>query len=298
MILVTGATGTVGRHVVAELAARGVSFRVLSRFAAKARSLLGPDIDVVEGDLADPASLGSAFTGTTALFLATNMDPKAVGWHENALRAAQEAGVQHVVRLSQLAAHRKSRLQAARWHAEINEALARSGLSFTILAPHYFMSNTLAAAGSLRAEGVFYGHSGEGKVAVVDPRDIAAVAAAVMVAPAAYVGKELVITGPQALSGAEMADVMSRVLEMQVRYVDIDGAAYRQEMIEAGYPPWLADDLVTMAATFARGLGAQVLPTVQQVTGRPARTFETFMRDHASNFLGYAPLGAPGAVPA
>ncbi len=172
MILVTGGTGTVGSEVVKQLASLGTKFRVLARNPDKA--IKSPNVEVMRGDLADAVALGRALQGVDKLFLLTNSTPQTVELQSGVIAAARKAGVKHVVRLSVPGADLASPIQLARWHAQTDQELKKSGLAWTLLQPGYFMQNVLGSAATIKKDGAFYGCMGQGKAAVVDARDIAA----------------------------------------------------------------------------------------------------------------------------
>src|SRR5438132_4180182 len=173
---VTGATGTIGKDVVKELRGLGARFKVVARDPEKARKALG-NVEIAKGDLADRASLEAAFKGGTKLFLLGPPSPTQVADQHNAIEAAKRAEIQHVVRLSAIGAETGSKLSLGRWHGQTDEELRQSGLRWTILQPHSFMQNLLGQAGTIKQQGAIYGSFRDGRVALIDARDIARVAA-------------------------------------------------------------------------------------------------------------------------
>ena len=160
---------------------------------------------------------------------------------------------------------------------------AASGLEWTSLRPGSFMQNFLRYADSVKAAGVFYGCQGDAPIALIDTRDVAAVAARCLV-DGGHAGKVYELSGPETLTYAEAAAALATASGRPVAYVDVPPAAARQGMVDAGLPPWLADDLVGLAALFEGPLGRQTTSVVADVTGRPARTFAAFAREHAGLF--------------
>jgi len=282
MILVTGATGTVGSILVQQLQQSGATFKVLVRNPDKARSQ-GVAAEIVRGDLAEPASIETALKGVDALFLLTPSTPDSAKWHANAYAAAKKTGVARVVRLSVIGADRSSPVALSRWHAQSDDDLRATGLKWTVLRPGYFMQNFLGSAASIRREGAFYGASKQGRVAMIDARDIAAVAAKVLVS-GGYEGKTWDLTGPEAITQDDAAKKLSALLGRPVKYVDLPPEKYKAALLGAGIPEWLASDFIAMNAQFASGGAAAVTPAVEQVTGRKARTFDQFVEDYAKSF--------------
>ena len=283
MILVTGATGTTGSEVVKQLAAAGKKVRALVRSPEKAAGLKGPNVELVQGDLADVKSLDAAFKGVETLFLLSGGDPQQTELQGNALKAAKRAGVKRVVKMSAMGADAGSPINLARWHAQTEKELKDSGMAWTILQPHYFMQNFMMNAATIKSQGAFYGSFKDGKLAMVDARDIADVAAKVLTTPG-HEGKTYAITGPEGLSMSEAATRLGAAIGKPVRYVDLPPDQFKRGMVGAGLPEWMASDLTGMAAWFSTGGGATPAPTVQGITGKPARSFDTFARDFAGAF--------------
>src|ERR687887_722965 len=176
MILITGATGRAGGATLTHLCSKGVPVRALVRNAAKAALVAGPQVETVIGDLAQPRSLESALDGVTSALLVSPLDPRQVELQGNFIDAAKRAGRVHVVKISGLGTALDSPVRSGRWHAQTEMHLAESGLPFTHLRPPFFMQNVLRFAPTIRASGEFVGALKQGKVAMVDTHDIAAVA--------------------------------------------------------------------------------------------------------------------------
>lgn len=283
MILVTGGTGTTGGEVVRLLREQGEPFTVMVRSAAKAETLQAAGVEVVLADLADPASLAPAMKGAESLFLLSGSVANQAELQLNAVEAAETAGVGFIVKVSALGADPESPLTLGRAHADVEEGLAASGIPHAILRPGSFMQNFLGSAETIRSQDRFYGSSGEGKVAMIDARDIASVAVAILTGEG-HTGQVYTLTGPEALSNAVAAAVLSEVLGREISYVDVPGDTLKAGLIEAGLDEWLADDLVTLNGMVAQGAGAQVTDDVERVTGRPARPFAQFAADYADAF--------------
>ncbi|MHB8874722.1 MAG: SDR family oxidoreductase [Myxococcaceae bacterium] len=281
MILVTGGTGTVGSEVVKQLASAGIRFRLLARNPDKA--IRSPGIEVVKGDLSDAAALASALAGVDKLFLLSSSMPGSVELVKGVIDAAKKAGVKHVVRLSAAGADAASPIQLARWHAQTEKDLKASGMAWTVLQPGYFMQNFLGSAAGIKKDGAFYGCMGQGKASLVDARDIAAVAVACLTGEG-HAGKTYAITGGEALSQDDAAMKLSAAVGKQVKYVDLPPEQFKQGLLSAGLPDWLAADYVTMHRFFSTGAAAGSAPTVRALTGKTPRGFDAFARDYAASF--------------
>jgi len=282
MIMVTGATGTIGKEVVKELRGMDARFRVVARDPKKARKLLG-DVQIVRGDLGDRGSLDAAFEGGTKLFLLGPGSPTQVADQHNAIEAAKAAGITHVVRSSAFVSDTESTVPLGRWHGQTDEELRRSGLKWTILQPEAFMQNLLGSVGTIKQQGAIYGTSKDGKIAMIDARDIARVAAHALV-DSEHEGKTYVLTGPEAVDYAQVAETFSHMLGRPVKYVDLPPEQARLGMLGTGLPEWLVDILLGLSSIYAAGRGAQVTDAVEHVGGAKPRTIAEFVRDHVLAF--------------
>jgi len=283
MILVVGATGTNGRELVGRLAAAGQPVRAMVRNPQKAEGLRGPTVEVVAGDLDDPASLDAALTGVDRAFFVASVDRRYVGWFANFLAAARRSGSPHVVKFSGMGAGTDSPAEITRQHGETDEALAGSGLPFTILRPNSFHQNMLWSAGTIKDHGAFYLPMGEARQSLVDVRDIAAVAAGVLTG-SGHEGKTYEVTGPGSLTYHEVADRLSAAVGKPVRYVAVTPEAALDSMLGSGMPEWNARAVVELYGVFAAGHAARTTDTVERVTERVPISFERFARDHAGSF--------------
>ncbi len=284
MILITGATGTTGTEVVKQLAGKGASVRALARSPEKAAHLSADNVKIAKGDLSDPASLDAALEGVERVFINSSADPQMGMLQGNMINAAKRAGVQHLVKMSALGTSPDSPIGLARWHAEIEKMASRSGLTCTFLHPTFFMQNLLMYANSIKAEGVFYATNRDGKGAMVDARDIAAVAAAVLTEDG-HGGQTYPITGPEALSYSDAAAILSEALGKPVRYIDVPPETAAHQMLDTGMPKWFVDDILKLSEVFAGGHAAEVVTTVRDVAKVDPRTFVQFAQDYASAFV-------------
>ncbi len=278
MILITGATGTVGRELTRQLLEAGQPVRILTRDAGKTSTLQG-QVEIAVGDLDKPETFRAAMEGVERLFLVTASTQQDV----NVLRAARDAGVGHIVKLSTFEAVDPMMAEHVKWHRQREELIRASGLAWTFLRPTMFMSTALDWAKTIRQEGVFYFPGGEGKVPAVDPWDVAAVAV-VALTESGHAGQAYALTGRQALSFGEMAQVLARILEKPVRYIDIPEETAGEEMRKAGLPDYVIDGLVGTFTALRAGRLDYCTEDVERVTGQPPRTFEAWCRHHLSAF--------------
>ncbi|ORT56569.1 NAD(P)H-binding protein [Streptomyces sp. CB03238] len=277
MILVTGATGNVGRHVVAELAARGEKARLLVRDAGRARNLEA--VDVVEGDLTRPWTLPAALDGVTAVFLFA-----VPGSGPSFVEAARRAGVLRVVMLSSDAVEDSVAEQPnpiAAYHAEIEQALTGSNLQWTLLRSSHMATNALSWARQIRTGDVVRGPYAGAAAAPVHEADLAAVAVRALTGDN-HAGRAYRITGPQSLTAAEQVALIGEALGRPLRYEELPPEVAREQM--AAYVPAFLLDALLRGWADSVGKAAAVTAVVEEITGRPARTFAQWARDHAADF--------------
>lgn len=292
MILITGATGNNGGEIVRLLSRTGVPCRALVRTNEKAAVLVGlPGVELAYGDFARPDSLAVALEGIDRALLISSADPKLPELQGNFIQAAKRAGVPYVVKFSGAWAMDGADLREwrfARWHAEAEKILEDSGLAFTHLQPNQFMQVYLRFQPMIAAQGKFFAACKESKVSPVDIRDIAAVAVAVLTG-SGHEGKSYVITGPESLTYAEIADKLSVAIGKKVAYVDVPLEQARQTMVDSGAPGWFVDGQMEQYQVRLKGLQAAVTQVVSQVAKKQPITFSQFAQDYAPLFRGEQP---------
>ena len=283
MILVTGATGQVGRATLSELERMSARTRVLIRSEARAADLDLAGIEVAIGDFADPASLSRGLQGVDAVLLVSPLDPQQVELQGNLIDAAVRAGVEHVVKISGLATAPDSRVRSGRWHAETEARLEASGMAWTCLRPPYFFQNLLRLAPVVAASGLLPTTlAPEVRIAMVDVRDVGAVAAHCLSDPG-HRGRHYRVTGPAALGYLEVAGRLSALLGRRIEVARIPRDVARERFLREG-PAWHADTLLEFDAAFADGDGSVVSPTVLEVTGSLPRDLDSFLSEQLDVF--------------
>jgi len=268
-ILVTGATGTVGKHVTEQLVRRGASVRALTRNPGRARTILPEGAEIVAGDLMRPESLREAVKGVEAMFLIVSSDePQAdLNTDPRVVAMAAEAGVKRVVVLVGFE------------EGPVEEAVRGSGMEWTLVKPVEFMANVLADWGpSIRGEGVVRELNGEARSARVHEGDIAAVAVEALLGDGHH-GKSYVLTGPEVLTRREAVRAVAAGIGKDIRFIELTEEEARQRWREQGYDEESIDFFVQMAFQTPEA-GRTVLPTVEQVLGRPARTLAEWAAEH------------------
>ena len=272
-IALTGATGTVGRAVIGELAARGVRPRAIVRGTPGAT--LAGSADIAVADLEHSEHLEQRLVGTRRLLVITPLHPQQGALQRRIIDAAGRAGVAHVVKLSALGADPAARTEIHRQHGLGDAHLIRSGMGYTCLRPNAFMQNAVQWQASIARTDAIALPVGDARVSMIDARDIAAVAAQVLTAPELDNGVHD-LTGPEALTYAEVAEHLSRAVGRTIGHRDVRPDEARCAMLSAGMPPWAADARLELYATYRAGAAALTTTTVAELTGRPPRRFADF----------------------
>jgi uncharacterized protein YbjT (DUF2867 family) len=285
MILVTGATGKNGTEILKRLSGRAERIRAMVH---KQRDIVNAThncaLEFVEADFDDTASLRKALNGVQRAFLVTNSSERVEERQLRFVALARESGVKHIVYLSQLHASPDSPLRFLRYHAAVEEALRGSGMSHTNLRPNLYMQGLLMIGKSIASEGRFLAPAGDARVSVVDVRDVAAVAVAALT-QTRHEGKTYDITGPEALTHAEMAAQLSQVLDRPVKFVDVPEQPFREALRSLLMPDWQADGLIEDYAHYRRGEASGISSAVEEATGQRPHSFREFARDNKAAFL-------------
>jgi len=278
--LITGATGNIGSLVVKRLIERGDRLGVFVREAARAQDLYGSQVEIAVGDLADPASLELALRNIDTLFL-VNAGPDLALRDEISAQTAHAAGVQRVVKLSTKDVEQN--VGTGIWHAKGESAIRATGVRFVFVRPSGFMTNALAWATSIKEEGIVRSATGEGKIAFIHPADIAEVAVTALVNPE-YDGQSLSITGPEPLSYSEMTAKIGQVIGRRLRFEPIAEKESRKQLSAAGEQPASVDYHLSIFRAIREGRLASVTDTIQSILGRPAISFDCWVRENAGAF--------------
>ena len=277
-VLVTGATGSTGQALWEALARRGVPARAMVRRPEDVERFT----DAVVADLDDDAAVAAALVGVERAYLVTPSSERAETQQVRFVEAAAKAGVAHLVVLSQLGSREDSPVRFLRYHAAVERRVRELGLGHTFLRPNLYFQGLLAFAPLIARTGGFGAPIGDARVSAIDVRDIGEVAAAVLAAEAP-VDATLTLTGPQALTHAEMAASLSAALRRPVAFADVPPEAFAQALTGV-LPPWQVEGLLEDYAHYARGEAAEITSAVEDVTERPPRPFDAFAGDHVADF--------------
>lgn len=274
-VLVLGASGNVGTALCRRLAGE-VPVRAFYDPSTPQVSALPREVTEIHGTFDDAAALHEAMNGADSVFMLTPPSDSQVRWQRAIVQTARDQGVRRIVKLSAFDSSRDSALRMGRWHYDGEAAVAESGCEYVVLRPQYFLQMQVNALKAAARTGVLTGPAAnELRMAMVDVRDIAAVAA-VMLTGSGYLGEVLVPTGPSAFSFDEMAAELAEVIGRQVRYVQQSSQQVRAEFTARSWPSWHIDDYLTIHGEAASPL---VTDCVVRVTGREPTSLASFLRD-------------------
>ncbi len=281
-ILVTGATGTVGRQVVEQLVKRGAHVRAFVRDPAKANFPAG--VDIVQGDLLDVDSLRSAFSGVTTLFLLNAVVADEYTQALVALNLAREAGIERIVYLSVIHSDVYVNVPHFAGKYGVERMIEQMGMKATILRPAYFMGNDLTIKDVVTGFAVYPMPIGNKGVAMVDTRDIGEVAAIELMrrqqSAVPLPLERINLVGPDTLTGTSIAAIWTEVLGRRITYPGDDPAAFEQSLRQF-MPTWMAFDMRLMSERFITDGMAPEAGDVERLTsllGRPLHSYREFAR--------------------
>lgn len=285
-ILVTGATGNVGRHVVQQLVQRGAQVRALVRNPANAN--LPEGVEIVQGDLLDVDALRQAVQGVSTLFLLNAVVADEFTQALITLNVAREAGVRRVVYLSVIHSDRYVNVPHFAGKFGVERMIEQMGFNATILRPAYFMDNDLTIKDVVLGYGVYPMPIGSRGLAMIDARDIGEIAAIELLsrdrAPDDSALTRINLVGPDTLTGADIADIWSETLGRAIAYGGDDTAGFEQNLRQF-MPAWMAYDMRQMAERF---LSDGMVPEagdgerLTRLLGRPLRSYRDFAADAAA----------------
>jgi uncharacterized protein YbjT (DUF2867 family) len=288
-ILVSGASGTVGSEVVKQLfSSTDAKIKAAARSVEKIKNLESSKVKVVSIDYNKPESLKEALKDVDKLFLLTPDVPNADELASNLVNEAKRTGVRYIVKQSVMGADEGANVGTMRLHRKAERIIEESGIPYTFLRPNEFMQNFINFHGhSIKNNNAFYLPLENAKVSVVDVRDIAAVAVKALTENGdnnKHNNKTYLITGPEALSYHQMADLLSNATGKKISYVSISEEEARAAMKEMGMDVWLINTISELANYFKKGYASQVSSVVEEVTGKKPVSFSQFAQDYTSAF--------------
>jgi uncharacterized protein YbjT (DUF2867 family) len=279
MILITGATGRIGRRVVKHLLDANQDVRVLVRSLEKAKRLLPTNnIEVVVGDLGDSNAVNSAMQGVESVLLVSPVAPDQVELQGNLVRAASNQEPKpYVVKISGLMTSLDSYVDSGRWHAETEQKIKDTGLPYTFLRPLFFMQNLQFLLRSAKIEGVIRSGVKDARIAMIDAEDIAAVAALLLIEKKPLMNQAVELTAINSVTYKEVAAVLSQLLGREMRYEEQSLDQIREALINAGQPEWHINILLQFNRAFQEGHGSAANNIVRDLLGKAPTTLQQYL---------------------
>jgi uncharacterized protein YbjT (DUF2867 family) len=280
MILITGASGNVGKEVVKQALQMGI--RVRATFQSPTSASGAPSgVEVAIMDYNKPETIRAALKGVERVFLVGPPTQKLPALERQAVDQIRQSDVEHVVKLSAMGGREAT---FPRQHADSEDYIKTTGIKYTFLRPNGFMQNVVNYnATTIKAQNAFYRCQGEGQVSHIDIRDLAAVATKVLT-ETGHAGKAYTLTGPVALSNRQIVEILSDDLGREIRYVDLPALEFKQALVAAGLPEWSANALVNQQEFYRAGKAGAVTGDLEQLLGRRPTSFEQFSRDYRDAF--------------
>jgi uncharacterized protein YbjT (DUF2867 family) len=280
MILITGASGNVGREVLRQIAQTVSNVRATFQSASSAASAPS-GVEIAIMDYNKPETIRAALKGVERVFLVGPPTQTLPALERKAMDEISRSGVRHVVKLSAMGGREST---FPRQHSDSEDYIKSTGVAYTFLRPNGFMQNVVNYnSATINTQNAFYGCQGDGKVSHIDIRDIAAVAVKTLVNNA-HEGKTYTLTGPLALSNTQIAQILSDDLGREIQYVDLPPDQFKQALLAAGVPEWSADALIDLQRLYRANKASALTNDVEQLLGRKPTSFEQFSRDYRSAF--------------
>jgi uncharacterized protein YbjT (DUF2867 family) len=284
-VLVIGAAGTIGRHVVRELVDRDVDVTAFVRELPDEQPT-HPRISFALGDLAQPETVHKAAADCTAVFILTPHSPDQVNLQNTAVDAAAGAGAK-VVKLSSWGpvVRSDSPVPGARRHWITQQYILKRGIPYTFLQPNHFMQVLLTRyASEIRRTGRLAAPAGDRGISMIDARDVAEVAALTLIEPG-HDGRSYVLTGPTAPSYGQIARLVNELTGRDVTYHDLSEEEFAAWTAEQGRLPWEVEHAAAIYQLYRTGVGELITDDVERITGHPPRNIEEFLAEHQNHFI-------------
>ena len=277
-VTVTGATGNIGQLVVPALLAGGAEVTAFVRDSKKAEGLKSQGVTVVNGQYTDAAAVQTAFAGADAILMIAPPNPDAAKQMSALITAAKKSGSPHVVRMSAIKAAADAPTENGKLHHVSDMELKESGLPYTILRPHLFMQNIWMSIPTIQEQNKIYYGMGNGKLGMIDVRDIADVAVKILL-NGSHQGETLNPTGPESITFTQVAEAISKFLDEEVSYIPVSYEQVRQSIIELGWGDWAGQVMHDYAKAFTEGWGDFTTDDVEKVTGNKSRSIDQFVSE-------------------
>lgn len=283
MILVTGATSAVGKAVIKELLARKVLVRAFLRKPVDAAKLQAQGVEAFLGDMTKQASVAQALQGIESVYLITPVAEYLLETEGLWAQEGKKAGIRHLIKQSEIGADPQSLSPLLQYHGRAEDAIRTSGVPYTILRTLYFMQNFAPMyTHSIITRGMIYAPLADARMSYVDARDVGAVAARLLTKEG-HQYQEYEVTGPEAITCTQLAEIFSSLLHTPVHYATISDEETEKALL-GRYSPWRARAVVTLLQFYRQGGGNLVTPVVDEVTGRKPCTAAAFISEHLQSF--------------
>jgi uncharacterized protein YbjT (DUF2867 family) len=283
MILVTGATSAVGKAVIKELLARKVLVRAFLRQPVDAAKLQAQGVEAFLGDMTKQASVAQALQGIESVYLITPVAEYLLETEGLWAQEGKKAGIRHLIKQSEIGADPQSLSPLLQYHGRAEDAIRTSGVPYTILRTLYFMQNFAPMyAHSIITRGMIYAPLADARMSYVDARDVGAVAVRLLTKEG-HQYQECEVTGPEAITCTQLAEIFSSLLHTPVHYATISDEETEKALL-GRYSPWRARAVVTLLQFYRQGGGNLVTPVVDEVTGRKPCTAAAFISEHLQSF--------------
>ena len=283
MILVTGATSAVGKAVIKELLARKVLVRAFLRKPVDAAKLQAQGVEAFLGDMTKQASVAQALQGIESVYLITPVAEYLLETEGLWAQEGKKAGIRHLIKQSEIGADPQSLSPLLQYHGRAEDAIRTSGVPYTILRTLYFMQNFAPLyAHSIITRGMIYAPLADARMSYVDARDVGTVGVRLLTKEG-HQYQEYEVTGPEAITCTQLAEIFSSLLHTPVHYATISDEETEKALL-GRYSPWRARAVVTLLQFYRQGGGNLVTPVVDEVTGRKPCTAAAFISEHLQSF--------------
>jgi len=283
MILLTGITGNVGGATATSLTQQGMKFRALVRSPEKVKPEIANNNEIVNADLSDAAKTQAALDGVTQLLLVTPNNDQQSALERSVVDLAVAAGVKQIVKISSIEAGPEAVAPVAKLHFETEQHISANVERAVFLRPTFYMQTLFTMAQPVKTANVLPLPLGETAISMIDVRDIGRAAARVLMNPAEFAGA-YPITGTSPTSLKDVANTMSKVLDREVKYVDLPDAAYREQLNKVLASQWHVDAICSLFGEIKAGALNHDFPNVADISGAQATTLEQFLADHRQVF--------------
>ncbi len=278
-ILITGATGSIASLVIPQLLKEGQYVRALVRQKSKGEALEKMGVELAEGEFSDQDALDRAADGVDAILAITPPNPDAVQQGRNILNAARKSGSPFYLRISALKAAEDAPQNNGRLHFQSDVDLIDSGLPHTILRPHYFMQNLLMSGDTIKSENQLYWGMGEGKLGMIDVRDIADCAAQILIRSESHLGKIYTLTGPDVIGVDDITRTLSEKIGRRINSIRIGLDDVYNSIIDSGWGEWGAEVMKGYSKAYSEGWGDFTTQDVKNILKKDARGIDVFVEE-------------------